>query len=262
VSASESAQVDADALAGTVAAHNMVDNVVRTSDHHALDDAELVPAVDSDATSPPVAADALASSVMVPDVVDNVVGAPDHNSSDAEELVSAVYSDVTPASVTPEEQVVLDSQDTAISVDNALVESGVKPTTDESRVASSDHSQGSGSDPVTKPIEVVVLPETAPPAAPSAVVDELDTTSASEPEPSLHPSVQTSAVFTVAEPSPSAASAGQWESEAVDTFLLPASSESPAPSRRRSVIDDDELVVIDGEHGEASDGDNWSEVEA
>jgi hypothetical protein len=53
----------------------------------------------------------------------------------------------------------------------------------------------------------------------------------------------------------------QEESEAVDTFLLPAATESPV-IKRPAVHEEDELVVIDKEHGEASDGENWLEVEA
>jgi len=50
------------------------------------------------------------------------------------------------------------------------------------------------------------------------------------------------------------------ESEIMDTFLLPAPT--GLPFAKRPAVKEDELVVIDKEHGEASDGDNWSVVEA
>jgi len=52
------------------------------------------------------------------------------------------------------------------------------------------------------------------------------------------------------------------ESEPVDTFLLPAAVDSPVIPKRPAFNEEDALVVIDGDHEEASDGENWSEVEA
>jgi len=64
----------------------------------------------------------------------------------------------------------------------------------------------------------------------------------------------------VAEPASPKASTSRAESP-VDTFLLPATTDLPV-SLKRSAVNEEELVIIDKEHEEVSDGENWSEVDA
>jgi len=91
-------------------------------------------------------------------------------------------------------------------------------------------------------------------------VNSIGTPASSEQHSSYPAACLTSEVSVVAEPA--SPTPTQGDAEVVDTFLLPATTESPVIPKRPAVNEEDELVVIDKEQGEGSDGENWSEVEA
>jgi hypothetical protein len=96
-------------------------------------------------------------------------------------------------------------------------------------------------------------------AGSAATVISADKTTTTRSEfPSYPP---TSSLAPVTEPASRGASGLRTDSDPVDTFLLPAATELVIPNRL-DTNEEDEVVVVDKEHGEASDGDNWSEVEA
>jgi hypothetical protein len=241
---------------GVVASH---EETVRTEEDVAVKVAVEGPASDGDNKDLSLAVEA-----------DNVS---EQHSSDSGELVAAV-ADVTPASGSTEENILADSQATIVPADNSSVEIDTIP------VAASDESHDfqesapsvevpevtdsteqdahiaathSSYPPSLEISETAVLSEStsqavSPVVQPEVVIEQLDATTASESELPAPSSPQTATE--------------ESESEPVDTFLLPF--ESPVLSKRPAASnDDDEMVVIDKEeHGEGSDGDNWSEVEA
>lgn len=88
------------------------------------------------------------------------------------------------------------------------------------------------------------------------ILDKVENATALEDSPSYPPVSQT-----IAKLASRNASATGAESPG-DPSLLPATTGLRIIPKRPTVNDEDELVVIDDEHREASDGENWSEVEA
>jgi hypothetical protein len=199
----------------------------------------------------PTPVEELATAVVVeavetPTAAENVSAHVEPQSADIETVL--VIDSETSCSTSSDEKLADHSKDITSSVNDIAV-SGSSVSVDESVALPSEPEELSLANSTVTSI-----------SADNNTLGKVEDASLSDHQ-SYPPTSQIPTVSSVIEETSEDAYGPGEESERVDTFLLPAAAESPI-IKRPAVHDEDELVVVDKEHEEASDGENWSEVEA